>query len=815
MRAVVVLALAVVVCASPRRRADDFFSSSPGRSRRATRRSTTRTSATTATSTARKDLDNNKCLDCHDHNDLRGRIARGQGLSRVGDRQGQELPDLPPRAQGPRLRHHGLEVGPGRREGLQPRSHRLAAQRQARADRLRRVPQDRKQAGPQDVHGHRQAVRLVGLSQQRSAAQVRAQGHARLRALPRRERVEAGEAPRARSSTTTTARTPRCRCSAATRTSRARSATPRACSTCRSPSPTPAATRLPPRARTTATCSASATASGATRRRSRRSSSRTSITREKTRFDLGPAHKKIKCYDCHTKALGEGKPNGACEQLPRQGQPPRRSLQASSATRRSARRATRRAARSSRRTSFNHAREHEVHADRQARRRRVPRVSPRQEPVGLRASSRTSSTPNGKVECMSCHEHKNVHDKKYNETTSAPKTGAKGCHSDAGKLEFDYKNLTERYHGPQSKFPLVKGHKGVPCSDCHTGRKKKGKTTFDKIPTDCNASGKCHEDSLHKGSLGEECVACHSSRHVGRAQVRSRRAVPRRRQGRGQELPAQGRAPEERVRGLPPASASSPRRRRRAAAEGCHADDDAHKGRLGNKCEKCHVETGDNIFNHNTMSRVPARRQAPRRPLRRLPPVDHVQAAPDRLLWLSPRAARAQGPVRHRVRAVPHDARRSTDVKPLHDVGDFSLRGMHDNLACERCHKDNRPLAGSGNLCINCHRQDDIHNNSLSPRCGECHTQWSFTPARFDHARVGCNLTGLHRTFACFDCHATGNFVGLSRAVRELPPRRRARAGTRRRRHTEQIDCARPATTRTRGSPQQAPARSARESVCR
>jgi hypothetical protein len=87
---------------------------------------------------------------------------------------------------------------------------------------------------------------------------------------------------------------------------------------------------------------------------------------------------------------------------------------------------------------------------------------------------------------------------------------------------------------------------------------------------------------------------------------------------------------------------------------------------------------------------------------------------------------------------------------------------MHDNLACERCHRDNRPLAGSGNLCINCHRQDDIHNNSLSPRCGECHTQWSFAPAKFDHARVGCNLTGLHRTLACAECHRNGNFAGLS-----------------------------------------------------
>ncbi|HLU66835.1 MAG TPA: hypothetical protein VKZ63_11190, partial [Kofleriaceae bacterium] len=67
-----------------------------------------------------------------------------------------------------------------------------------------------------------------------------------------------------------------------------------------------------------------------------------------------------------------------------------------------------------------------------------------------------------------------------------------------------------------------------------------------------------------------------------------------------------------------------------------------------------------------------------------------------------------------------------------------------------------------GNFCINCHRQDDIHANALSPRCGECHTQWSFAPARFDHSTVGCNLTGLHRTLPCYECHRTGQFVGLS-----------------------------------------------------
>jgi hypothetical protein len=83
-------------------------------------------------------------------------------------------------------------------------------------------------------------------------------------------------------------------------------------------------------------------------------------------------------------------------------------------------------------------------------------------------------------------------------------------------------------------------------------------------------------------------------------------------------------------------------------------------------------------------------------------------------------------------------------------------------VPCKNCHKDSRPLSGTGNFCINCHRQDDIHSNSLSPRCGDCHTQWSFAPARFDHSTVGCNLTGLHRTLPCYDCHKAGNFGGLS-----------------------------------------------------
>jgi hypothetical protein len=40
-----------------------------------------------------------------------------------------------------------------------------------------------------------------------------------------------------------------------------------------------------------------------------------------------------------------------------------------------------------------------------------------------------------------------------------------------------------------------------------------------------------------------------------------------------------------------------------------------------------------------------------------------------------------------------------------------------------------------------CHQRDDIHHNSLGPRCSDCHTQQTFIAARFNHDRVGCTLT--------------------------------------------------------------------------
>ena len=131
------------------------------------------------------------------------------------------------------------------------------------------------------------------------------------------------------------------------------------------------------------------------------------------------------------------------------------------------------------------------------------------------------------------------------------------------------------------------------------------------------------------------------------------------------------------------------------SAEGCHKDDDAHKGRLGDKCEQCHIETGDNLFNHNTMSAFHLDGKHLTVRCTDCHPSVTFKPRPTTCFGCHPEPAVHKGQYGTQCEQC-HTTRMWEDIKPLHDVGDFSLRGMHDNIACERCHRDNRPTA--------CHR---------------------------------------------------------------------------------------------------------------
>jgi hypothetical protein len=451
---------------------------------------------------------------------------------------------------------------------------------------------------------------------------------------------------------------------------------------------------------------------------------------KRTKFDLVGAHRKVACEECHTAALGERKPDRACETCHADdnqhgsrfdafgGSPPRcATCHPSSGWNASA---------------FDHGRQTKF------------KLTGRHDEVSCRACHRGKAPDQfekfeaRKVGCLGCHAHQEVH---RDDPARRDDKQCLQCHKAAGDLAMSAKAI-DVYHGPASSFPLVKGHKHVKCVQCHP---KETRNT----PAECG--DRCHEDSLHQGTLGDACSRCHAPGvwEATRFDHADDTQWPLR--GLHATVPDCASCHPTRAYDGTPTTCS---------AEGCHADDDAHRGRLGSTCDRCHLETGDNVFDHDTMSRYTLDGR-------------HLQvrcADCHPSITFKPRPTDCYGchpePSVHRGQygTVCEECHRTAgfdDIKPLHDVGGFALVGAHDHQACERCHQDSRPLRGTGNVCVTCHRQDDVHSNSLSPRCGECHTQWSFAPARFDHSTVGCNLTGLHAAVACYDCHKTGSFGAL------------------------------------------------------
>jgi hypothetical protein len=484
----------------------------------------------------------------------------------------------------------------------------------------------------------------------------------------------------------------------------------------------------------------------------------------KTRFDLGAAHAKNTCYQCHTKKLGETKPSMDCERCHASdnkhgdrfdafGDPPKcDTCHTTSNTRWSPN-----GFEHDKRTKFALTGKHEEVGCRSCHRGARPDQFERFDPKT--------------VGCMGCHSHTNVHNKEH------PDSKCLTCHLQPGEVNIRAKSV-DTYHGPQSDFPLVKAHKGVKCGQCHisTGSSGKGSEQFKNTPKECGV--RCHKDTLHQGTLGQECSKCHvggewTARNFDHNTADTEWPL----RGFHKEVDCQACHPKRAYDATP----------KNCSAAGCHGKDDAHQGKLGTTCDRCHLETGENKFNHNTMAQFQLDGEHLGVRCADCHPSVTFKPRPKNCFGCHPEPAIHKGQYGTLCEQC-HTTRGFREIKALHDVGDFALKGAHDNQPCAKCHKDSRPLQGAGNLCVNCHRQDDIHSNSLSPRCGECHTQWSFAPARFDHTTVGCNLTGLHRTLTCYDCHKAGNFGGLSPICASCHSDDAARQATPY--HQNQISCA-------------------------
>jgi hypothetical protein len=343
------------------------------------------------------------------------------------------------------------------------------------------------------------------------------------------------------------------------------------------------------------------------------------------------------------------------------------------------------------------------------------------------------------VACMGCHQHENVHQKQY------PNDKCLDCHKMAGVVQTKPRAINE-FHGPNSRFPLTEGHRNVECAKCHPN------DVFTDTPLQCGP--RCHPDDLHKGTLGRDCLNCHTG---GRWEARLFDHDTKTR------WPLVGNHKDVLCEGCHPRRDFAANKGMGAHCSNCHSKDDAHDGHLGRTCERCHVPTGKILFDHNDPKLSDWPLDGKHAGVRCADCHANVKFKP------TPRECGGCHPEpdvhKGQLGTLCGSCHVSKDWKQIHtghDVPTPRFGGAHDRVPCVQCHSGGRLLAGTAQLCITCHRTDDVHHNSLGPRCGECHTQRTWAGAHFEHTRVGCELTGIHRLLPCVDCHVGGNFVALA-----------------------------------------------------
>ncbi len=101
-----------------------------------------------------------------------------------------------------------------------------------------------------------------------------------------------------------------------------------------------------------------------------------------------------------------------------------------------------------------------------------------------------------------------------------------------------------------------------------------------------------------------------------------------------------------------------------------------------------------------------------------------------------------------------------------HSKTRYPLTGLHNKVACEKCHKAEAP--GSPvryqnlkfDTCTACHV--DPHKGEFKKSCETCHTTSSWknllSGFDFDHSKTKYPLIGKHAQVACTACHLNGDF---------------------------------------------------------
>lgn len=188
----------------------------------------------------------------------------------------------------------------------------------------------------------------------------------------------------------------------------------------------------------------------------------------------------------------------------------------------------------------------------------------------------------------------------------------------------------------------------------------------------------------------------------------------------------------------------------------CHEKSDAHQGKLGEECEKCHSEENwkRSAFDHDKDTKFKLTGGHKELVCRLCHAEEHYKDTPKDCYTCHFVNDRHNGQFGDKC----EKCHTSQDwKKPIFDHSKdtkFSLTGRHQQAQCASCHKQNPYEVKLKQTCVSCHEKDDEHLGRNGSDCAQCHSTKDWKQTDFDHDRdTPFALRGKHTELICTACH--------------------------------------------------------------
>jgi len=312
--------------------------------------------------------------------------------------------------------------------------------------------------------------------------------------------------------------------------------------------------------------------------------------------------------------------------------------------------------------------------------------------------------------CFDCHKDDDIHKEKLGKK-------CQDCHNEKNwtKTKFDH---------DKTDYKLTGKHKKTQCLLCHPAQKYK------KVPKKCVG---CHKlNDVHKNKYKDDCKRCHTPETWSVEKYDHKKMTKYELKGKHKNSKCINCHKKDFEKDADEKCYT------------CHKKEDKHKKQLGKRCEACHVESDwrKTEFKHKTFKKVKC--------------VECHKKDDQHNDMYGEKCDTCHNDKEWRKTKYDHEK----EAK-------FPLKGKHEKVLCESCHKGKRDEKAAKRNCMTCHEIDTPHKGKENRKCGRCHLAdgWRETKP-FDHDATRFPRIGMHAVTPCENCHLQSEYRGLDRTCK-------------------------------------------------